>query len=258
MEGSIGLNLDLIFFLLLAAFGLFGFMTGFWSQVIKLIALTGAYLLAGSLSGPLGEWLGLGLKTTPLLGRVVGMVLAFLVLYIGLSFLGWAVVRAWRSSSDRSHGLSDRLGGAVLGSAKAFVVLYLLLCFFALMEEPLTGYLPGEKKFTENSRMLAAARKHNLLKGLELPAVQHAMTLTRVAIDPKLREKAAHDPNVKRLLKHPKIHALLHDEALISACEQKQFGAVLSNPKVNEALEDPEVTDLLKQINLENLDAASP
>ena len=50
------MTLDLIFFLIVFTFGMIGFFSGFWMQVVRMGALILAYLLAGLVGSPLGPW----------------------------------------------------------------------------------------------------------------------------------------------------------------------------------------------------------
>jgi len=257
-------KLDLIFWGLVFIFGLLGFFSGFWMQVIRLGALAGAYLLAGFFGQPLGKLVGGALGVPSLIGQILGAGLAFLLLYAILSSIGWSVLRWYRRKKDKELTESgeekparrgwDRPAGALLGAAKTFLVLYVLLCAVVLVEKPLNRALGSSKRLMAKSAMADMAREHNILSGLHLPAVGNVAALGKVAKDPRFREKVMRDPKVRRLLEHPKIEALTRDRALQSAAQRNDIAAIMANPRLNAVLDDPQVQKLLEDIDLGSIE----
>jgi len=251
---------DILVLGLTMLFGLVGYLTGFWSQLVRLLALLGAYLLAGTVGGAFAGNLARGLEVPPLVGRMGAVGLAFLVLYLLLSTCGWAVLRSWRrrrrlrdGDASRRRGQVDRWAGLALGAAKVFVMLYLVLCVAVLAEKPLARSLGRQARVLRQSRLAALARRHNLLAGLHLPVVGNLEGLTRLASDPALQRKAARDPRVRRLLEHPQVRALAGDRALQAAARRNDISALLANPRLNRLLQDPEIHRLLQEIDLSDL-----
>lgn len=248
-------DLDLIFWGLVFVFAILGFFSGFWMQLMRLGALVGAWLLGGWVGKAFGPALGRGLGVPSLLGKALGAMLAFLVLYAVLSGIGWSLLRRRERRRAKVEGrrpkaLWERLAGAGLGGAKVFLVLYLVLCALAIAEQPLSQALGSRGRMLEQSAMAGLAREHNLLAGVHLPVVGNARAIGKLATDPEFAKRALDDPKVQKLLDHPKIKALAEDRALVSAARRNDLAAVLANPRLNQVLEDPEIQKLLSEIDL--------
>jgi hypothetical protein len=250
------MSLDLIFFGLVGVFAVIGFFTGFWMQVMRLGALVLAYLLAGVIGKPLGPSLGGWLGVPSLVGSLIGTGLAFILLYAILSTVGYVFLRRWerkrvKDDEDKPRRRTwERAAGAALGGAKVFLVLYLVLCVAVLAEKPVSQVLGRRSRVLSESAMAGFARNHNMLSGLHLPVVGDMANLGKIASDPKIHERVARDPNMQKVLAHPKIQRLLDDPGLVSAARRNDIASILSNPRLNAALEDPEVRKLLSEIDL--------
>jgi hypothetical protein len=255
------MTLDLVFLLIVGAFALIGFFSGFWMQLVRIGALVLAYLLAGVVGKPLGPWLGRSLGIPSLLGTILGTGLAFLFLYAVGSAVGWGILRRRERRRARKEGEDgpvirrtwDRLAGAVLGGAKMFLVLFVLLCAVVLVEGPLTKASPGFTRILKSSALAGLARDHNLLAGMHLPVVGNLAAVGRLATDPALRAKMANDPKVQALLRHPKIKSLFNDRALMGASRRNDVAAILANPRLNQVLQDPEIQKLVSEIDLSGM-----
>lgn len=252
------MTIDLIFFGAVMAFGLLGWLSGFWMQLMRLGAFVVAYLLAGLIGRPLGSALAEGFSIPLLLGQAMGTFLAFLGLYLVLSTIGWSILRRRRRTKDPEKVARrktwDSLAGCGFGMAKAGLILYLLLSAVTLMEARLAGPLRRADVGYDKSLMVKVARDHNLLGSLHLPVVGDIEALSRLGSDPAFREKVARDPAVQRLLAHPKIKGLLGDRSLVGASKSRDVSAMMANPRLNKALEDPEVRKLLGEIDLSKIE----
>ncbi len=248
------MTLDLVFLGCVGIFALIGYFSGFARQMIRIAALVGAYLLAGALGRPLGGILARSLEVPHLIGRVLGSGLAFLLLYMIFSVVGWSILRKWRRKRDPEKDTGrrrwDGWAGLALGGAKTFVMLYLVLCVVVLAEKPLARVSHKAGKMLSHSFMADMAREHNILSGLHLPAVGNVAAISKAAGDPKFREKIMRDPKVKRLLENPKIKALANDKALLAASRRNDLAAMLANPGLNRVLDDPEIQKLFSEIDL--------
>jgi len=251
------MTLDLVFLGCVGIFALIGYFSGFARQVIRIGALVGAYLLAGILGRPFGSMLARSLEVPHLIGRVLGSGLAFFLLYMIFSVVGWSILRKWRKRQDPEkiavRRRWDGWTGLALGGAKTFVMLYLVLCVIVLVEKPLAKASGKMRKMLSHSFMADLAREHNILSGLHLPAVGNLAAISKAASDPKFREKMMHDPKVKRLLENPKIKALADDKALLAASRRNDLAALLANPRLNRVLDDPEIVKLLSEIDLSGI-----
>jgi hypothetical protein len=251
-------TLDLIVTGVVLLFGLLGFLSGFWMQIMRLAVMVGAYLLAPLLGQPLGPPLAKALGIPPLVGVAAATFLAFLALYLVLSTVGWAILRRRRKAKDEATAKRrqrwDSLAGAGLGMLKAGLLCYLILCGLVLVEAPIRDSLRSAEVGYERSAAVAFVRQHNLLSRLHLPVVGDLAALSRLSHDPAFREKVAKDPKVQRLLQHPKLQGLLGDEAILRASEAGDPAALLANPRLNLAFQDPEVRQLLSEIDLSQVE----
>lgn len=251
------MTLDLVFLVCVGIFALIGYFSGFARQLVRLVALVAAYLLAGPLGRPLGGILAGALEVPSLIGRVLGAGLAFMLLYMILSMIGWSILRSRRKKLDseqiQSRRRWDGWAGLALGGTKAFVVFYLLLCVVVLAEKPISRVSHKMGKVLSHSFMAGMAREHNILSGLNLPAVGNVAVLSKAASDPEFRERVMRDPRVRRLMENPKIRALADDKVLLAASRRNDLAALLANPHLNRVLDDPEIQKLLSEIDLTNI-----
>ena len=152
----------------LAVTGLFlvlGILSGFLKQVVRIVALVGAFLLLS----PLTNWIRgnlsgtIDVETFP--GSLLTMGLAWLLGYLLILLAGMILVRILRGSS-RTLSILDRILGGALGALKGALVAYFLICVLLLFEDPLREHVPELPRQLEASRVARFVRDHNVLKGL--------------------------------------------------------------------------------------------
>ncbi len=249
------MTLDLILVAVVMAFGLLGWLSGFWMQVMRLGVLVVSYLLAGLIGSFMGMSIARSLGIPILLGDVAGSFLAFIGLYMILSTIGWRLMRGIRRKTANTAGLRflNSAAGAGFGMLKAGFILFMLLNAAVLLEGHFGQKMKNSELGYDKSVLVRVARKHNIIESMHLPMVGNVEALGRLGSDPAFRRKVANDPNIRALLAHPKIKRLLGDRALVSASRSRDFSALMSNPRLNEALEDPEVQKLVDKIDLSKL-----
>jgi uncharacterized membrane protein required for colicin V production len=253
------MTLDLILTGCILVWVVIGFFSGFWVQILRLGVLVGAYFLAGLIARPAGTWLFINLKIPPLIGTIIAPAIAFLVLYMILATVAWAIVRAVKRMHSATGEQRSRLnswGGAILGGVKMALILGVVLSAAALAQEPLARMSKRsvlEKLDVNDSKIFALVKEHNFLARFHIPVVGDITTLSKISTDPKIAEKAANDPNIKALINHPKIKALLNDPGIIKASETRDIAALLANPRINELVEDIEIQKLISEVDLSKL-----
>ena len=248
-----------------------GWRLGIVRQALSLLALgagyVGGYLFGGYLI-PVLRPLGFPDKILTIFGAaLVGM-----LIYIGASNVAGLL---FKRTSQQSVGLV-RLGfgfsGALLGAA--FGIFLVLVCTIAIR---LLGSVAdaelrpqhGASPPTAAARRLAAL-KHSLESG-QTGAFIHQIdpvpekvytTLGRVgelAASPQGLERFSNDRQVQHVSAHPKILALRDDPQIAEAVRMGDFMALLRNPNVIAAANDPEVIKLLGGFDLQKaLDQAIP
>ncbi|MBN2494972.1 MAG: CvpA family protein [Deltaproteobacteria bacterium] len=257
------MTIDLVCAGAIALFAFLGYISGFWMQVMRIGVLVAAYLLAGAAGRPLGPFLASSLGVPVLLGRLLGSAIAFLLLYSILSTVGWSLLRRRRRKKELEQDgqKPDRASwnstlGAVFGGAKAFAILFVMLCAIVLFDSQggkIRHAIRSAGMGYEKSVAVRFARENNLLAGLHLPVVGDLATVVELNRKPELRKKALADPNVQKLLDHPRVKALLNDRKIIELSKNRDVSALLGHPKVNALLEDAEIQKLLGEIDLGEL-----
>jgi len=104
--------IDLLIVASLAAGVFAGFTQGMIRYALNIAVVVVAFVVAGQLRGPFDSVLnGWDVLAPPLRAQVV-----FLVLFVGLTIVGWFIVRVfWRGTRLPIAKQLDELGGAVLG-----------------------------------------------------------------------------------------------------------------------------------------------
>jgi membrane protein required for colicin V production len=134
-------------------------------------AFTGALPQCGRLAGAVGGWLGasaLGPLLEPLLASRVpafaARPLSSIAAFVLCAAAAWLAVRVgFRLAGGTAGGGADRGLGALLGGAKAAVVLWVLLSALAVWGRPIqAGSLCLDGR---SSDLVALAREHSALGG---------------------------------------------------------------------------------------------
>ncbi len=254
------MTIDLIFIGVVLGFGLLGWISGFWMQLMRLAVMVASYLLAGVIGRPLGSIMAESFGIPTLVGQAVGTFGAFILLYMVLGTIGWSILRRRRrlkpgmdaEKAARRRSI-DRMAGCAFGMTKAGLILFLLLSAVVLAEKHLEGPLKRSRIGYDESLTVKLARDYNILGGLHLPVIGDIETLSRLGSDPAFRARVAADPQLKKVIEHPKIRGLLNDRAIVKASRSRDIAALAANPCLNQALSDPEVRELLSRIDLSKI-----
>ncbi|PIE18246.1 MAG: hypothetical protein CSA65_05895 [Proteobacteria bacterium] len=245
---------DLISVAFLGMLALLGWISGFWSQVVRLVALVAAYVLSKPLGEllypPMSPWLG----RSPWVGTIAATAIAFVFCYGILAIIGWMLLRSWRQRRPYVKSGLDSLFGALLGAAKGGVIIAMVLSALALIDHtPAATVL--ESVGWRDSFSAKQLRDHNLLEDVRLPVVGDVKTLRRLSRDPSLRRRVAEDPAVRKLLRHKKVRPLMRDEKLRVAAQRGDLRTLLADPRVAALMRDPELRKLAERIDLSKLQA---
>ncbi|MBW2702925.1 MAG: CvpA family protein [Deltaproteobacteria bacterium] len=252
------MTLDLACASVVLIFALLGYYSGFAMQVMRLVVLVVSYLLAGLAGKPLGPWLASNFGVPVMLGKVMGTAAAFLIIYSILGTVGWSFIRRRRKKkftlgNKPVRASWDSWMGALFGGAKVGFILFVILSAVVLLGSKTEPALKRADIGYEKSKAVAMARKHNLLASMHLPVVGDLATLQKLSDNPQYRQKAMADPNIRKLINHPKIRRLLGDRSVIEASRKQDVAGLMGNPKINKLLEDPEILELLEKIDLSKI-----
>lgn len=191
------LDLAVLAALLLAA--LAGACSGALRQLVQLAAAVIGWAAARFL-GP-SVAIGFARFVPGPMARPVAAGLLFAGGFALASLLGAALVRA-SAKEGGGRGPADRGLGALLGGAKAALVLWVIVSVLAL----LGGVAKGEPaRQLRQSDLVAFAREHNLLRHAEADAVR---SLRRVLdqLDPAAVQAS---PELRALMEDPNVRAVL-------------------------------------------------
>ncbi len=236
---------------LLALFAATGSSAGALHQVVHLGGMLVGWLGAWHLGAPVAR--GLARWIPESLARGAAGVLLFLGFSILAAWIGHRLLAAKRlSGAVRSP--PDRGLGALLGGAKAALVVWIVLSALAL-----AGGRVSLGRFAVDGRgsdLAALARHHNLLSTWS-PVTSRALErLVRDLRNPKEAKRLADDPAVRRLLEDPRIRSLV-DRGAGEHRNLSEREALERARKALEALDDVELRRLLERL-AEELPAERP
>lgn len=233
------MTLDLWLLGALALFGLLGLFSGAIKQASQWIGLAMGYLFAKPLAAALGplaaQRLGLPVLLAPLL---VGGAMFPVIFFLGSALAHFLLKRALPA---REKTRIDRGIGFFMGTAKAGVMIFILISVVLAFEEPLGQAGWNVAKETDGSRTVSFVRGHNLFSRLHIPALENAQKLAASRRDPQAVMALLQDPKLKALLQDPELAQKLG--ALGAGGVSPQ--ALLNDPKIKALLQDPELAKKL-------------
>ena len=232
--------LDFGVLVLLFLYALFGLTRGLMSQIIGLVGITAAWVLA-PMGAPLVRKLlfSSGTETWAHV-EVASMLVAAVIVLVVVQLLFRLIPDLLRRWSDALRGVDTALG-TVLGLVRGAITGYLLLCAMIYAESPMVRSIPEMRKQMQTSRVVAEVRKNNLLTTLQfsdLDLLRRGLAAAGsasadpddAAIAKKLSgveafrtaaknselRQLARDGRSSELLDHPMVHKLMADERVRS------------------------------------------
>lgn len=246
------MGLDIICIAFVAVFCALGLLSGFLSQIVRLAALVGAFVLAYSAGAYTKPLLMKWMDVDTLMGDLLSLFLGWVACYIAIILIGTIVARAIRKSSSSIKAL-DRILGGGLGSAKGFLIVYLIACGLVLLRAPIENLVPKKYFDLKDSRLAGFAEEHNVLSRVGIPDLDKLKELTSAFGDKKKRRALLDDPAVKGLKKNKAFQRLMHDKAFQRSVNEKQLNTILHNPSFRAAINDPEIRKMLSTLDLERI-----
>lgn len=144
--------LDVAFFVILILGSLIGSIRGFIKGICKIagtiFSVAVALIFCISFSNTLEKWFGLQTALDGAVGNVFGgilcIVISFVILFVSVKLLAWALGKFGTFIVDRSRGARaiNRFLGAILGLFESILVIFLILaiCYW-IPSEPLHEYI---------------------------------------------------------------------------------------------------------------------
>ena len=246
------MGLDIICVVFVLAFLILGLLSGFLSQIVRIAALVGAFLLAYPASSYSKPFLMKWMNVETLLGDLLSLFLAWVVCYIGLILIGTVLVKIIRGSSESIKFL-DRIMGGGLGAIKGFLIVYLVACALVLLRAPLQELIPDKYLDLKTSRLAALAEQHNVFSMIGIPDVDKLKGLTLALSDQRKRRALINDPAMKEIRQNKAFKRLMNDREFHRAVDQKQLSAILNNKSFREAMNDPQIRRFLSTLDLKRV-----
>jgi membrane protein required for colicin V production len=205
-----------------------GALSGALRQLVSLAAALLGVAAARGLARPVGE--GLAQRFSPY-ARALAPALLFLGVFFLASLLGKALLRFGGGGAVR--GPVDRGAGALLGGAKAAVLVGVVLSAVALAGDLVPASVA---RHVDGSDFLAFARAHNLVRaGLDPATARRLDRALQAARRARAQGLLERDPDSARLL--DELEEL-----------QGTGGAKLDPSQAARALEDPEIRALVERL----------
>ncbi len=248
--------LDIFGLAFVALFCVLGLLSGFLTQIVRLAALVGAFVLAYSASAYTKPLLMKWMNVDTVMGDLLSLFLGWVVCYISIILIGTIITRAIKKSSGSIKAL-DRLLGGGLGSAKGFLVVYLIACALVLLREPIEDLVPKQYFDLKDSRLAAFAEDHNILSRVGMPDLEKLQDLATAFRSKKQRRALLKDPAMKDLRHNKAFQRLLNDKEFRKAVDERRLSAVLQNKNFRKALNDPEIRRLLTTLDLDRIPGTS-
>lgn len=269
-----------VFIVILAFFGLRGYMKGFFGALSRTLSLLAAYIAAFFLVKPAADLLQ---THTELEGMVVYLV-AGLIIFIGVSVLMTLIFNGLDSLTKKNEELTglSRLGGLLVGTTLGGLLGLLVVYGMGMVREirepaavaQMTVFEASARKWVSKSFARLAAFAHPeaapfteslfeapLTMGKSLQKIANNADIKMLVTDVQYQhllnagesQALAQDPLFKRILKDPDIQYLLQQSALIpegAATDETVARALIDgwqgvqsvrqDARVQEIMNDPE------------------
>lgn len=232
------MTLDFCVLVLLFLYALFGFTRGLMVQLLGLVGILAAWILAPMLA-PFVRGLIFSSKTETWAHKeVASLLLAAVVILIVVQLLFSMIPDLLRRWSDALRRLDSTLGTAV-GVVRGAVTAYLVLCTMIYAESPMVRQFPEMSEQMKTSRVVAEVRKRNLLTTLQFSDLE---TLRRGLAAWK-RKGATGDDAVaaKELGQVPAFRSAAKNKELRMLAQQGRYSELLDHPMVHELMADERI-----------------
>lgn len=279
---QLGFLLGAIFFVAMAAWH--GWRLGVLRQIMSILALCSSYLIGYFGGGTLGPFLhrffDIPERVLAVIGAMgLGLIVYFCIIMIGVLF--------FKKTSQQRQGLF-RLGygmaGAVFGTLYGFFIVWIAILAIRLLGSvaetqiaaernprlaPIAGRpSPSPTPVAELDAMPSAMvrslamMKQSLERGPAGAVVQQVdpipgtlyniiRKLGVMASDEKSLDRFLSYPGVKPMLAHPKIAALQNDPEINKDIVNRNYFALLRNPRIVAAANDSELGELIRKFEFE-------
>lgn len=182
--------------------------------------------------------------------------LAGILIYAAISLAGWLGIKTMRAASD-TLSTTDRVGGALVGTLKAAVIIYLLIFVALFFEAGLKKHDPDDRLRMRDGHTTAFVKAHNVLAPWHLPDLVRVSRMIRVHHWAKEGSKLGiirDNPRAADVLRKSTIKPLLADKTLTDAAISDDYITLLADPRIRELMKDKDSLDEISRVDWEEIE----
>lgn len=254
--------LDLLVILIVAFFVVMGVMQGATKQIISLIRITTAAIVATLLYVYVGKLITAANIFHFFISELIAWVFIYIVAYMVINILKKLIrdkLLPKKSLKDKIEkkvvtGSLDKIFGGILGGFKTLVIIIFiifLLDVWVLTRTDKKDKLLTVKNTLGNSIIASNIIERNPFKKLKITKAFSGYA--RLQDNPKALRKVAKQEKVQKLLKNKKIKALINDKKLNKAIADKDYVRLFQNEKILEIMRDKKLMNLLLSVNFDEV-----
>ncbi|MFH1262012.1 MAG: CvpA family protein [Pseudomonadota bacterium] len=237
---------------LIGVSAVFGLIRGIVSQIMGILGLVAAYLLAPGWGRLAAGFVQGQLGCSKFMAEKVSIFFVGVAIYLACRLIGYGIEKAV-VGRVKAFRTVNRLGGAIFGALKTAAILAIVLCFLALIpSEQVRGWFP---KLPE-SRAFQLAAKHNPMGKQAM--LERMRRLRTTMIDPKQAERLARSDQIEKILSQYDLKGALDEKKFVEAVRTGDFDELAKNEKVEALMKDDRLTELLDQLVKEPAPASKP
>lgn len=170
---------DILFLCITLILAFLGWRSGALGQLLRVVAALAVIFTTAPVSRLVREVIfGTPEPGSPVL-EIGAMVLAAVCVYIGVSVVGWLVIKGLHRASDVLSS-SDRLGGLVLGAVKACLIVYVLASLLLMVFGALEATDDEDSLHLRDGRVTEFVSNHNLIAPWRYPEINTLFAALRV------------------------------------------------------------------------------
>ncbi len=231
--------------------GIFGYRSGFFRQLARLAALVVGFLAARTVAAPVGEFVSRGLDITPFLANTVAFIGVFFFVSLAVSAIAGSLMGRTDTPGIALTFL-NRGFGWVLGSAKAGLLVYVVLALLAIIQ-PLAGSgALATSPHLDLTRSVVGRNvlRHNILDREVMPRAAALANLARIVQDPGLMREALDHPDFDFIITHPR-GRFLREPEIQQAILEGRWDFLVEDRRVFAMFEDIELVRAINRLRFD-------
>jgi len=241
-----GIALDLLAVLTVAAAIARGWKRGFIFQAAQLSMLLVVYFIARAIANGLDRTIASAVGISPITAGAIAFLGGFIVLAIVGTFVIGIMLREL-GTSDGAFSQMNRFAGTALGGSKGLLVSYAIIAGLIQLGRSTDFRIPWQSSIA--GRWVA---EHNILDRGEVGALAKLVWLVSTRDLPVLMD----DPRFQLLMNHPTA-AVFTSPELLASVGSNDWVTLMANEKLWVFLQDPEVQAVLATFTWGDIDSTA-